>query len=85
MEVEPVEVGDVVRYVDALGKSHYALVTAVWGSNWENELDIPSLNVVYVSDDEAKRDPYGVQVERNTSVVHQSRQAAPGLYWTNVQ
>lgn len=83
MEVEPVEVGDVVRYVDAVGKSHYALVTAVWGNFVEGSA--PSLNVVFISDDEAKTDPYGVQIERNTSVVHHSHQEAPGLYWTNVQ
>lgn len=83
MDIEPVAVGDVVRYVDAVGKSHYALVTAVWASAFEN--GAPSLNLVFVSDDESKTDPYGVQVERNTSVTHQSNQAAPGLYWTNVQ
>lgn len=41
----------------------------------------PSINVVFVSDDESQRDPYGRQIVRNTSVVHQSNQSAHGMYW----
>lgn len=41
----------------------------------------PSLNLVFVSDDMAKDDSYGRQIERETSVVHQSRQPAHGNFW----
>src|SRR5687768_8687179 len=39
---------------------------------------VPSVNVVYVSDDEAEHDPYGNQIKRSTSVCHRSAQAAHG-------
>jgi len=76
-------VGDVVIYVDAVGKGHLALVTAVW-------LDIesympntrqPGCNVVFVSDQQDQQDPYGRQIARETSVVHRSNQPAPGRFW----
>lgn len=41
----------------------------------------PSLNLVFVSDDTSKDDSYGRQIERETSIVHQSRQPAHGNYW----
>jgi hypothetical protein len=41
----------------------------------------PSLNVVFVSMDEARHDSYGRQVERETSLAHVSAQPAPGMYW----
>lgn len=80
--VEPIEVGDVVRYVDEAGESHYALVTAVWGGfDYGN---VPSINLVWVSSDPKMDDPYGRQIERKTSIVHQSNQAAHGLFWVNI-
>jgi hypothetical protein len=43
---------------------------------------IPSINAVYVTDDESKTDPYGRQIERKmTSVPHRSTQTAHGYYW----
>ena len=68
-------VGDVIEYIDPLGKSHRALVTANWGGAME------SRNLVYVSDDEAEHDSYGRQIKRDTSVVHEDHQAAPGRFW----
>ena len=78
----PVVIGDAVVFVDALGKPHEALVTAVHGP-YEPVGDggQPSLNVVYVSDDEKKYDSYGRQIERETSVVHRSSQPAHGMFW----
>jgi hypothetical protein len=78
--------GDVVEYVNEFGQPRTALVTAVWGSN-EFDLDgeqvwgVPSINVVWVTPEEGKRDQYGQQIERQTSVVHERNQAAHGRYW----
>lgn len=44
----------------------------------------PVINVVFVSTDEAKRDPYGQQIERLTSVGHKGGMTGmprPGRYW----
>lgn len=41
----------------------------------------PSINVVYVSNDEAQNDSYGRQIARSTSVPHRSVQPAHGYYW----
>ena len=70
------KIGDKVIFTDAVGNFHYALVTAVWGQG-----ETPSLNVVYVSDDESQTDQYGRQITRATSVVHESNQHAHGMKW----
>jgi hypothetical protein len=70
------EIGETVTYVDPMQKEHRSLITAVHGSG-----DSPSINLVYTSDDPAKYDPYGRQLERATSVVHQTSQMAKGNYW----
>ena len=57
----------------------------------------PSVNLVFVSGDEAKDDQYGRQIERDTfigcladaierdtSVVHRMNQSAHGNYWTQI-
>lgn len=46
-----------------------------------SETGEPGCNLVYLSGDRTKTDPYGRQIERATSVVHKSKQAAPGNYW----
>ena|SRR3990167_1396613 len=76
-------IGDHVLYVDALSRSRHALVTAVWAgrSHYSPTTPEPGLNLVLVANDEAKDDPYGRQIERETSVVHVSNQPAPGAYW----
>jgi hypothetical protein len=53
-------VGGTVIYTDGYRRDHDALVTAVWGPN--------CINVVFTSGDSAKEDPYGRQIERETSV-----------------
>jgi hypothetical protein len=71
------KIGDAVTYVDPKGIEHAALVTANWGGDAPD----PSLNLVYVSDDETQTDNYGRQIGRNTSVVAEARQHAHGNYW----
>lgn len=44
---------------------------------------LPSLNVVYVSNNESQMDSYGRQTARATSAPYQSMQAAHGYYWRN--
>lgn len=77
MEEKVIETGDVVNYVDEVGVSHKALVTIVHGNTAQS-----SINIVYVSQDETKRDPYGRQVERASSVQRQSEFTANGRYFT---
>jgi len=76
------EVGSQVVYVDAKGIAHRALVTHVWRQMADASPDNqPGCNLVYVSGDAAKEDPYGRQLERATSVVYKSRQPAHGFFW----
>lgn len=70
-------VGDVVIYVDELSVEHDALVTAYWGGEQPNG----ALNCVYVTSDDTKRDPYGLQLERASSVSRQSESTAHGRFW----
>ena len=42
---------------------------------------MPGVNVVLVSQDPKKDDPYGRQIERETSIPHQMNQVAHGFYW----
>jgi hypothetical protein len=72
------EVGSSVLYFDEFSKEHAAVVTAVWPQMMNGE---SGCNLVYVSGDETKTDPYGRQIERATSVVHGSSQPASGRYW----
>lgn len=85
-EVKPVKAGDAVRVVDENYVEHNALVTTVHGGF--GGAYVPSINVVYVSADEGKRDPYGQQLERMSSLSHYSagpnQMSRPGRYWLNV-
>jgi hypothetical protein len=84
-EVTPVEVGYPVRIVDEQYGEHVGLVTCVHGrfEDW-----VPCINVVYVTNDPSKRDPYGAQVERMSSLQHlsqgPSQMPRPGRYWVNM-
>lgn len=73
------KIGEAVVYVDQFGNERPAVLTAVWG-----EGPTPAVNLVFVSDDAEKRDTYGRQIERETSVVHQSSQSAHGRFWREV-
>lgn len=67
------KVGDPLVYVDEQGESHHALVTNWWGPQ--------CCNLLFVVSDEAKKDPYGQQIERRSSSAHRSMIQAPGNYW----
>lgn len=81
-------IGQCVDFVDPYGKAHEGLVTAIHGDRKQLEngewTPVPSINVVFVSDDHAKTDQYGRQLERYTSVVHESNQSAHGMFWREV-
>ena len=69
-----VKIGDVVDLLDETGHQHWGLVTAVW--------EPAGVNVVFVSSDETKTDQYGRQVERLSSLQHQSTVGKqPGRFW----
>lgn len=83
--VTPVAPGDVVKVVNEDYSEHMALVTCVHGA-FSDEY-APCINVVYVSKDASKRDPYGHQLERMSSLQHfnhgPNRMPHPGRHWTN--
>lgn len=68
-----IQIGDAVVYVDPVAVPHNALVTQVWSQE--------CLNVVFVSGDTARGDSYGRQIERSTSLMHQSIVPVHGNYW----
>jgi hypothetical protein len=71
-------IGQAVTYVDSHGVERPAIVTQVW-SGMSGGAD--GCNLVVVATDESKTDQYGRQLERYTSVAHQSSNPAPGNYW----
>lgn len=77
------EVGSAVVYVDQFGKPHNALVSIVWQSvdSYRSDSGEPGCNLVLISGDASKTDQYGTQIERETSVVHMTKQPAHGRYW----
>jgi len=85
--MDSLSVGCQVIYTDEHFKDHHALVTAIWAASHEHlvqgsdEVKHTCVNLVYVSGDDTKDDPYGRQIERNTSVVHSSVQPAGGACW----
>lgn len=90
-QVKEVVPGDAVRIVSETYGEHIGLVTAVHGRfGSENAAGpyVPCINVVFVTTDPAKHDPYGQQIERLTSLQHYgqgpSGMPRPGRYWRNV-
>lgn len=78
--------GQYVIYVDSFGNKHDALITQWWHGpdtieSYLSEYGDPGCNVVYVVKDELKTDTYGRQINRETSVVHRSKQPAHGSYY----
>jgi hypothetical protein len=81
--------GSPVIYVDPVGVEHAALVTNCFGPDGQIDPAIPdqlkyAINLVWVEDDESKRDSYGRQIARNTSISGQSEYTAHGNYWKPV-
>lgn len=70
---ENLQVGQSVVYVDPVGKRHAALVTEVWTPT--------CINLVFVSSDENRKDTFGRQIERSTSLMHMSVVPVHGNYW----
>ncbi len=83
---EPVEVGDAVLVVDETYRKRVGLVTDVHGTF--SGAYVPCLNVIYVTADETKKDPYGAQTERMSSLQHfgsgPSGMPKPGRFWANL-
>lgn len=71
--MDGLEIGKAVVFTDSLGQDHLALVTTTFGEK--------GCNLVYVSEDATRTDTYGRQLERATSVLHQSIQPAAGMFW----
>lgn len=71
-EVKRPKVGDAVIYHDEHGHPHAALVTIDWGG---------SINLVYVSPNAERKDQYGRQIERASSVVDRGPNGVHGRYW----
>lgn len=67
------QIGDVVHYVDEHRREFNAIVTTVWNPDY--------INVVYVTDDETRTDPYGRQILRATSVGRKSDSNTAGRYF----
>lgn len=90
--MEKLSVGCHVIFTDEHFVDRDAIVTAIWTASHEfakngfvphddEYIKSTSLNLVYVSGDSSKDDPYGRQIERSTSVVHASFQGAGGACW----
>lgn len=67
------EPGSHIIFVDEHGVARDALVTQWWGEQ--------CANLVFVTGDAKRRDSFGAQIERHSSVVHEANQPAHGMYW----
>lgn len=67
------ELGQSVIWHEPNGAPRTALVTTVWGPTM--------VNLAFISGDENKTDPYGRQIERETSCQHVSQVSVHGRYW----
>jgi hypothetical protein len=75
------DIGEPVTYVDERGRARAALITAVWDAGSPATSPTPAINLVIVAEDVKRNDECGRQMERRTSIPHQSMQTAPGNYW----
>jgi hypothetical protein len=92
------KLSDPVVYVDTHGTARGAVLTTIWGNAdyastkdahgniLETDDPAPTVNLVFTSGDEDRRDNGGCgrQIERGSSVVHASRQNVFGNYWRRV-
>lgn len=79
VEERELHVGENIIFTDAQCQDHNALVTVVWDPGTHGNPGC--CNLVFVSGDESKTDPYGRQIERHTSVTHVRWSGAPGFCW----
>ncbi len=81
------KIGQHIIFVDPKGCRRDALVTIWWQDSAYNyslhkpDAPMPGVNLIIVSDDPMRSDPYGRQTEHETSVVHKSQQPASGNFW----
>lgn len=81
MKKNPVK-GDVVTYVDRVGRRQPALVTNVFDHVTADGIGpYPTVNLVLILQDANREDSYGRQIEHETSIVHKTNTTAPGFYW----
>jgi len=72
--MEKKNIGDAVTFYDSYKVKHPALVTNVFSAT--------CVNLVFVSEDDNKKDDYGRQLERHTSVSHISvHGGSVGMCW----
>lgn len=73
-----IQAGQAVTYVDEVGVPHAAIVT-----EWHGNVGMHAtcVNLVFVSSDEKRRDEYGRQIERRSSISHESVVSAHGNFW----
>lgn len=77
-----IKYGMFVKVVDEVGGVHDGLVTNAWGGmKVKDGIAGPCINVLFVTDDETKNDPYGRQIERLSSCSHKLSTRAPGRFW----
>jgi hypothetical protein len=72
-------VGAMVIFHDEGSYPHNALVKCIHGSVDEDYM--PCINLVFVSQDDSRKDQYGRQTEVRTSVVHKSDSHCSGFYY----
>lgn len=59
------------------GHHHVDIIDGAGPTYWR----MPCVNLLFTSADESKQDPYGRQIERESSVVHKTDSTANGNYW----
>lgn len=81
--MQSVRVGTQVIWTDENRNDAPGFVTAVHGETREYDGGVqqPCVNLVFLSLDESKVDPYGRQIERQSSAPHASGQTGGGFCW----
>lgn len=76
------EPGDLVVYVDALGRPHNALVTDIQGPvKFSPPETVPSVSIAHVDIHTKFSGHLGHKVQRYFAVAHSSRTSGPGHFW----
>ncbi len=90
--MDSLRIGRHVLFTDEHFVDRDAIVTAIWTpshslveqgfvSRDDEAIGSTALNLVFASGDDSKDDPYGRQIERQTSIPHMSMQGAGGFCW----
>ncbi len=66
-----------VLFTDEKGEEHLALLTHQWTEE--------CINLVYVTKDASKKDDYGMQIERRSSVPKKNGMSAPGYFYEELE